>query len=94
MEEKQTALGNMHQLFLEALRHREQEIFRYLAILGPALGGFMWLIQSEASNGVVVTGRRSNKGERIFRQSKFCGQTQGKIMATHDRSIESAIRLR
>ena len=32
-----------HQLFLEALRHREQEVFRYLAILGPALGGYVWL---------------------------------------------------
>jgi hypothetical protein len=34
----------MHKLLLEALRHREQEIFRYLAILGPALGGFVWLL--------------------------------------------------
>lgn len=38
------AVENMHQLFLEALRHREQEIFHYLAILGPALGGFVWLL--------------------------------------------------
>jgi hypothetical protein len=37
-------LENMHQLFLEALRHREQEIFHYLAILGPALGGFGWVL--------------------------------------------------
>jgi len=37
-------LENMHGLFLEALRHREQEIFHYLAILGPALGGFGWLL--------------------------------------------------
>lgn len=38
------ALENMHKAFLEALRHREQEILRYLAILGPALGGFIWLL--------------------------------------------------
>jgi len=53
MNEKQTALANMHQLFLEALRHREQEIFRYLAILGPALGGFVWLLH--AGSAVEVT---------------------------------------
>lgn len=40
------ALENMHNLLLEALRHREQEIVRYLAILGPALGGFVWLLHS------------------------------------------------
>jgi hypothetical protein len=34
----------MHKLLLEALRHREQEILRYLAILGPAIGGFVWLL--------------------------------------------------
>ena len=57
MNEKQTALVNMHQLFLEALRHREQEIFRYLAILGPALGGFIWLIHGgPGSNGAFVVG--------------------------------------
>jgi hypothetical protein len=38
------ALESMHKLLLEALRHREQEIVRYLAILGPALGGFVWLL--------------------------------------------------
>lgn len=37
-------LRTMHEQLLEALRHREQEIFRYLAILVPALGGFVWLI--------------------------------------------------
>ena len=40
------ALENMHKLLLEALRHREQEIFRYLAILGPAFGGFVWLLHA------------------------------------------------
>ena len=44
------ALVNMHQLLLEALRHREQAIIRYLAILGPALGGFIWLMQPENYN--------------------------------------------
>ncbi|MDD5129824.1 MAG: hypothetical protein PHS66_02065 [Candidatus Omnitrophica bacterium] len=39
-----TVLENMHKLFLEALRHREQEIFHYLAILGPALVGFGWIL--------------------------------------------------
>lgn len=39
-----SAKENMHQLFLEALRHREQEIVPYLAIIGPALGGFIWLL--------------------------------------------------
>lgn len=35
---------NMHKTFLEALRHREQEILRFMAILAPALGGFVWLL--------------------------------------------------
>jgi len=39
------ALVNMHRLLLEALRHREQEIIRYFAILGPTLGAFIWLLQ-------------------------------------------------
>lgn len=38
------ALQNMHTSLLEALRHREQEIFSYLALLVPALGGFVWLL--------------------------------------------------
>ena len=37
-------LRNTQQQFLEALRHREQEVFRYLAIIGPALGGFIWML--------------------------------------------------
>ncbi len=41
--ERRKALLNMHKMFLEAMRHREQEIVRFLAILGPALGGFAWL---------------------------------------------------
>ena len=38
------AVRNMHKTFLEALRHREQEILRFIAILAPALGGFVWLL--------------------------------------------------
>lgn len=49
------ALETMHQLLLEALRHREQEIVRYLAILGPALGGFVWLLISGTGNVGVFT---------------------------------------
>lgn len=39
-----------HELLLEALRHREQAIIQYLAILGPALGGFVWLLQNVGSD--------------------------------------------
>lgn len=39
------AVENMHKTFLEALRHREQEILRFIAILAPALGGFIWLLK-------------------------------------------------
>ena len=42
---QRTALENMHKIFLEVLRHREQEILRFLAILAPALGGFIWLLK-------------------------------------------------
>lgn len=45
MSENRTAVENMHQLFLEALRHREQEILRYIALLVPAVAGFVWLLQ-------------------------------------------------
>jgi hypothetical protein len=40
-------LEKMHGLLLEALRHRKQEIFNYLAILGPALAGFAWLLYAD-----------------------------------------------
>lgn len=40
------ALEHMHGLLLEALRHREQDVFQYLAILVPALGGFIWLLHA------------------------------------------------
>ena len=45
---RQQAKLNMHKMFLEALRHREQDIVRFLAILGPALGGFIWLLREDA----------------------------------------------
>jgi hypothetical protein len=41
----------MHGALLEALRHREQEIFSYLAILVPALGGFLWLLLHRSTAG-------------------------------------------
>ena len=50
------ALENMHQLFLEALRHREQEIVPYLAIIGPALGGFVWLLSATDRADVFIVG--------------------------------------
>lgn len=40
-------LGKMHELLLQALRSREQEVFKYLGILGPALGGFGWLLYAK-----------------------------------------------
>jgi len=43
-------LENMHKTFLEALRHREQEILRYIAILAPALAGFIWLLKLDLEN--------------------------------------------
>jgi hypothetical protein len=50
-----TVLENMHGLFLEALRHREQEIFNYLAILGPALGSFGWVLYYRSGHEVEFT---------------------------------------
>ena len=53
-----TAVENMHKTFLEALRHREQEILRFIAILAPALGGFIWLLNE--------VNLESEKGTFIF----------------------------
>ena len=39
------AAQNLHKMLLEALRHREEQIIRFIAILAPALGGFTWLLQ-------------------------------------------------
>lgn len=38
-DDQRRAVENMHKTFLEALRHREQEILRFIVILAPALGG-------------------------------------------------------
>ena len=43
-KDRRKAVENMHKTFLEALRHREQEILRFIAILAPALVGFIWLL--------------------------------------------------
>jgi cytochrome bd-type quinol oxidase subunit 2 len=48
------ALEQMHGSLIDALRSREQEIFLYLAILGPALGGFAWLVY-EAGTGKTLS---------------------------------------
>ena len=48
MQPHDEALVNMHKTFLEALRHREQEILRFVALLGTALGGFVWILGAEA----------------------------------------------
>lgn len=53
---EQQAMLDIHKLFLEALRHREQEIFRYLAILVPALGGFFWLTTQNVNDRVFISG--------------------------------------
>ena len=41
---RRKAIIETHKLLLEALRHREQEIIRFIAILAPAIGGFIWLL--------------------------------------------------
>ena len=45
---------NMHQTFLEALRSREQEILQFIAILAPALGGFIWLVKIYFENDKMI----------------------------------------
>lgn len=49
-DDQRMAVENMHKTFLEALRHREQEILRFIIILAPALGGFIWLLNLESKN--------------------------------------------
>jgi len=39
-------MRDTHKLLMEALRQREQEIIRFLAILGPAMAGYIWLIRA------------------------------------------------
>jgi len=63
-EEQRRAVENMHNTFLEALRHREQEILRFIAILAPALGGFLWLLKE--------VDLKSEKGPFIFTIGTLC----------------------
>ena len=50
-----STLEGMQRSHIEALRHREEEIFRYLAILGPALGGFFWLLLKARDTILILT---------------------------------------
>jgi len=52
-------LKSIHNSYLETLRHREQEIFRYLAILGPAIAGFVWLVKESPKEEVLTIGTLS-----------------------------------
>ncbi len=45
-ELKKAILPKFHALLLEALRQREQDVIRYIAILAPALGGYIWLLHN------------------------------------------------
>ena len=47
MDRRDQTLVNMHSAFHEALRHREQDIIRFVAILGAALGGFVLILGKE-----------------------------------------------
>jgi hypothetical protein len=38
-------LKEFHKLMLEALRQREKDIIQFVAVLAPALGGFVWLVK-------------------------------------------------
>lgn len=49
--DQRMAVENMHKTFLEALRHREQEILKYIAFLAPALAGFIWLLKVDLRSG-------------------------------------------
>jgi len=53
-DQRQTALRTMQGELLEALRHREQEILRYLTLLLPAVGGFMWLMTEERKENLAL----------------------------------------
>ena len=50
-------LADFHRLMLEALRQREQDVIKYIAILAPALGCYIWLLENYGTNTkVFVTG--------------------------------------
>jgi hypothetical protein len=51
---REAALHIMQRELLEALRHREQEILRYLALLLTAVGGFLWLMTGERKDNPLV----------------------------------------
>ncbi|MDZ4724435.1 MAG: hypothetical protein SGI97_11135 [candidate division Zixibacteria bacterium] len=51
----QTA-AEFHQVLLAALRQREQEVIKYVAILTPALGGYIWLIKEDVTSKVFQVG--------------------------------------
>jgi hypothetical protein len=44
MKNKNEIVEMRYRLLLEALRRREEEVLRYLAILGPAFGGLFYLV--------------------------------------------------
>ncbi len=44
-KDQRRMIESVYNTLLEALRHREQEILRYIAILAPALAAFIWLIR-------------------------------------------------
>ena len=51
---QERALLQTHQLLLEALRHREQDILRFLAILGPATAALVFLQLPDYRNDALV----------------------------------------
>lgn len=57
MCDERESMMRMHITFLDALRHREQDILRYLGILAPALVGFVWLLTLK---------RTTSEGELAF----------------------------
>lgn len=48
-EARYTAMVEMHKLLLEAMRHREQDIVRFLGILITSIGGFLWLLTTKST---------------------------------------------
>lgn len=53
-ELQRQVLADFHRLMLEALRLREQDVVRYIAILAPAMAGFFWLLLHSRYNGDIV----------------------------------------
>ena len=49
-KDQRRMIESVYNTLLEALRHREQEILRFIAILVPALGGFVWLLKQSLTN--------------------------------------------